>query len=113
MKEVFPNDYKNTIENEGFKTIVKDIIVSESKSTSDDNLVDLIDRLQSIKNEISFSLDNIISDLSDRENDYNDYITSQIEDNFGSDNYRENETLSITEENQAIDNMFSSLIQKE
>ncbi len=111
IEEIFPTTFRDTINDDYFIEKVTEVIQEEIGNTEDSDTYDLIGKIENIETKFDFDYQNEISDLKQKEEEYNGYIESQI-DSYIEDrrDFNEPEELDIKEETEIINQIFNSLI---
>lgn len=111
LEKIFPTTYRDTINEDYFIEKVSEVIQDEIENTEDSDTYDLIQKVENLENKFSIDYSHEISDLKQKEEDYNGYIESQI-DSYIEDrrDFNEPEELNMQEETRIINQIFNSLL---
>lgn len=111
LEKIFPTTYKSITTGESFLSKLTEVINDEINSVEDSDIYELIHKIESIEQKFTIDFQDKINELKQKEEEYNDYLESQIDSYIDEHrDYNEPEDLSEVEETEIITQIFNSLL---
>lgn len=108
FQEIFPNTFSESIEQESFGEKLSLIIDKEIKQTENDNLDDLISRIEGLEQDYEWTFGEELKMLNKKLREYDDYMEEQADANF--EDMRDSKDSREDNEDNEIDDLFTCLV---
>ena len=109
FETIFPEAYQKVVSNTSFKDKILKIVSSELSSTEDSDLDSLRNQLEDVQILYDISLEEQLDILETKEQEYADYLDSQVESSI-EDRTGKTEEQDELSEDRVIEEIFNSLI---